>query len=330
MEISMAARKMNGPLVKLLPVAIMAHNEEKVICNAVESALNQVAPTGYLVKVIVVSNACTDGTEEKVKFVEKQYPGRVVVLSTKEKGKTRAINKAIRYLDEISNTDTSIPYVVFLDADCEFYDKEVLSKMLRNFSENPKLCAIGANCFPDVFYNSRKDVVAEIYRAIYRLGESVKINAISGMCYGIRFDVLNKIDFPNFALSDSMFISSRLNGWFYRDKNIKIIFKTPFHLSSEIRKRTRQEISNQRYRVYYSYLRKKGIQVELFGRPLRDDYRWRYATDDRIVSRWLRLKGMKNKLLVAIFYLLSTCSFVIASIKIRRIGINADYWEVKR
>ena len=236
----------------------MAHNEEKVIQKAVENALSQNIPVGYSVKVVVVANGCSDRTEEIVKGLEEQNPNRVVLVSMTEKGKTRAINRAIKFFDQISNNDLQIPYVIFLDADCEFLGKDVLINFINRFEQNPQLCAVGADCLPDVFFNSRKDIVAEIYRATYRLGQSVKINSISGMCYGIRLDILKKIDFPDFQFAEDMFVSSRLDGHFLKDRNIKIVFKTPSDLRSEIKRRTRQEISTRRYHEYYSYLKKKG------------------------------------------------------------------------
>ena len=51
----------------LLPVAIMAHNEETVIKKTLENVLSQNAPIGYSIKTVVVANGCTDRTEEVVK-----------------------------------------------------------------------------------------------------------------------------------------------------------------------------------------------------------------------------------------------------------------------
>jgi len=193
---------------KLLPIAIMAHNEEKVIQKAVENVLSQNIPVGYLVKVVVVANGCNDRTEEIVKGLEEQNPNRVALVSMTEKGKTKAINRAIKFFDQISNNDLKIRYVIFLDADCEFLGKDVLINFINRFEQNPRLCAVGADCLPDVFLNSRKDIVAEIYRSTYTLGQSVKINSISGMCYAIRLDILKKIDFPDFQFAEDMYVSS--------------------------------------------------------------------------------------------------------------------------
>lgn len=251
----------------------MAHNEERSIEKAVHSALSQEEPHGYSIKVVVVANGCSDRTEEIVKELEEQNPNRVVLVSMTEKGKTRAINRAIRFFDEISNADPSIPYVIFLDADCEFLGKEALINFVNRFEENPELCAVGADCLPDVLFNTRKDFVAEIYKAIYELGRSIRINSISGMCYSIGLDVLKKIEFPDFQFAEDMFVSARLDGHFLKDRDIKIVFKTPYGFTNEIHRRTRQEISTQRYRRYYSYLKKKGVRVSLFENVL-SGVRW--------------------------------------------------------
>jgi len=310
----------------------MAHNEEKVIHRAVQNALSQNIPVGYSVKVVVVANGCSDRTEEIVKGLEEQNPNRVVLISMTEKGKTRAINRAIKFFDEISSTDLQIPYVIFLDADCEFNGKEALIDFVNRFEQNSQLCAVGADCLPDVFSNSRKDIVAEIYRATYSLGQSVKINSISGMCYAIRLDILKKIDFPDFQFAEDMFVSSRLDGHFLKDRNIKIVFKTPPDLRTEIRRRTRQEISTQRYHEYYSCLKRKGIRVTLFEKSLGDDYRWRGGTDDDIFKVWLTLTGLKQKALIGAYILIR----ILAKIKSRgtlfKLAKNSelDFWNVKR
>ena len=322
--------KENG--TKLLPVAIMAHNEERSIEQAVNSALSQEDPQGCLVKVLIVANGCTDKTEEIVRSLEKQHPEQVVLLAIKEKGKTKAINRAIANFDELSRDGYSIPCIVFLDADCEFLGNGALINFMNRFEQKTELCAIGADCVPDVFFNSRKDIVAEMYRAIYGLGRSVRINSISGMCYCIRFDVLKKIDFPDFQFAEDMFVSARLDGWFLKERNIQIVFKTPSNIRRELLRRTRQEISTRRYHDYYSYLKRKGVRVCLFKKPLGDDYRWSGATADHIVKLWLRLKGFKPKLLVMVYVLITLWAKIKAYRALKKMRKNGDldYWKVLR
>jgi glycosyltransferase involved in cell wall biosynthesis len=317
---------------KLLPIAIMAHNEEKVIQKAVESILSQDVPVGYSVKVVVVANGCSDRTEEIVKGLEERNPNKVALVSIKEKGKTRAINRAIKFFDEISSTDLQIPYVIFLDADCEFNGKEALIDFVNRFEQNPQLCAVGADCLPDVLFNKRKDVVAELYRTVYKLSKSVRINSISGMCYGIRLDVLKMVNFPEIQFAEDMFVSARLNGWFCKDRSIQIVFKAPSDFRNEIKRRIRQEISTQRYHQYYLYLKQQNERIKLFSHSLGKDFVWWGATDNGIIKKWLKMKGLKSKILSVIYVLIRLW----AKIRVRstlwrmRNNVKLDYWKVLR
>lgn len=318
--------------IKLLPVAIMAHNEESVIQRSVESVLRQKEPEGYSIRVIVVANGCNDRTEEIVKLLETQFPKRIVLVSMKEKGKTKAINRAIGLFDELLAGGFTIPYVIFLDADCDFYDKDVLVKIVTSFEVNPQLCAVSANCIPDVVFNSRKDIVAETYRAIYRLGESLTINSISGMGYGIPFNILKKVNFPEIQFNEDMFVAARLDGWFHRNKDIKIVFKTPANLSNEIARRTRQEICTRRYKEYFCYLKEQGVKVGLFENALGEEYKWFGPEDSNWIKAWFKLIGCKEKLFVLVYVSIRMWAKISAlwtMAKIKR-NTNLDFWKVLR
>jgi glycosyltransferase involved in cell wall biosynthesis len=324
--------KLKNNTHKLLLVAIMAHNEEKVIEKSIESILNQQSPSGYSVKVIVVANGCVDRTEEIVGAIAKNNSDKIELISISEKGKTRAINRAISFFEDVTDTSSTIPYIIFLDADCEFIGKEVLLDFVRRFEETPELCAVGADCLPDVFFNQRKDIVAKIYRAVYSFGKSLKMNSLSGMCYAIRYDILRKIDFPDFQFAEDMFVSSRLSGRFLKDKNMQILFKTPSNLHDEIERRTRQAISTQRYHEYYAYLKGNGVKVKLFDQSIGDDYIWRGNTNGEILRSWLRVSGLHSKLLIIAYVLIKQWAKFRAYFKMRKLKINAkeDYWKVSR
>jgi len=317
---------------KLLPVAIMAHNEEKVIQKAIESVFSQDPPQGYSVVAIVAANGCSDSTEEIVRDIQKQNEEKVMLVSLTEKGKTIALNKTISFLGHLMEEQWTIPYVVFLDADCELIGKSALIRFIERFDQNPQLCAIGADCLPDVLFDARKDVVSRVYKTIYETGKNVRINSISGMCYAIRLDILRKIDFPTFQFAEDMYVSARLDGWFLRDRSIQIMFRTPINLQSEIKRRTRQEISTQRYHDYYTYMKKQGKKVKLLEGALGEQYRWVGVKDDNIGKVLLRLKGLKSKLLLIGYLLIRIYAKIQAHFYLRKIDKlgNIDYWEVSR
>jgi glycosyltransferase involved in cell wall biosynthesis len=318
--------------LKLLPIAIMAHNEEKVIRFSIESALRQETPPGYTTKVVVVANGCCDETEKVVASLQSEYPEQVILLSMKEKGKTIALNRSISYLAGLCEAGEQIPYVVHFDADCEFHGTGSLVSFVQRFAENPLLCAVGATCLPDVFFNSRDDIVADIYRSTYSLGKTLKINSLSGMCYCIKMEVLQQINFPEFPIAEDMFLSARLDGWFMRDNAIEVIFKTPRDLSSEIKRRERQEISTLRYHRYYSHLKRNGVCVSLFGKILSDEYRWQRSKGNKVVREWLKLEGIKSRIFFVGYLMIRQWSKFKAQYEIRKMkrSGSSDYWKVIR
>ncbi|HEY3352845.1 MAG TPA: glycosyltransferase [Polyangia bacterium] len=315
----------------VLPVAIMAHDEEECIGNAVESVLQQRVPAGFATRVVVVANACSDRTEPVVRGLAARFPHRIVLLPVATKGKTVAIQQAIRFLEEV-DARRAAPFVVFLDADCEFADRDVLRRLLRNLRARPELCAVGARVRPDVVRNARTDVVAEMYRAVDRLAAGVRSNRISGMCYGIRLDVLRQIAFPALQLAEDMFVSARLDGWFATDPSATVLFRTPTDLRSEITRRTRQEVSTRRYRDYYAHLTRAGVRVKLRDGALGGEYRWRGASAVALMGTWLAQPGLKPKLLAAssALVLLGAHARAYGMMRALRRDEKLDYWSTAR
>lgn len=316
----------------LLPVAIMAHNEEKLITRAIESTFRQQPPPAYFIQVIVVTNGCTDNTEKVVEELSHKYPGRLQMLSISEKGKTKAINVAINFLDSINNQGIKIPYVVFLDADCTFLSEHELANLINNFVTKPDICAISCNYIPDCCFSTRTDVVAKIYRAIYFLSTSVNVNSISGMCYAIRFDILNRIKFPDFHFAEDMFVSARVNGRLYRDNKVNIVFATPFDIYKEYTRRRRQEISTLRYKGYYAYLKSTGKKVELFDTPIGESYKWSCDTIGALFKSWCGLHPLNIKFYAALSYIIRFVAKINAHRNFRKLknDFSLDYWRVYR
>jgi hypothetical protein len=152
------------------------------------------------------------------------------------------------------------------------------------------------------------------------------------MCYAIRLDILKKIDFPEFQFAEDMYLSSRLDGHFLKDRNIKIVFKTPSNLGDETNRRTRHVILTRLYHDYYSFLRKKGTNVKLFEKSLGDDYRWWGAPANNMIIPWLRLKGIKTKLLVIAYVLVRLWAKIKAYRLLKKVrrDESLDYWKVTR
>jgi glycosyltransferase involved in cell wall biosynthesis len=316
---------------RVLAVAIMAHNEERCIGDAIESVFAQQAPAGFDVQVIVVANACTDGTAAVVRRHARRHPRRVVLLSAATKGKTVAIQHAVRFLER-SPLPRALPYVVFLDADCEFAHPQVLANIVRRFEAQPELGAVAAQVRPDVLRNARTDLVAEMYRAVYRLAGELDVNTISGMCYGIRFEELRRIDFPAMQLAEDMFVAARLDGWFATDPGATVLFRTPKDLGAELARRARQEVSTRRYLEYYRRLASTGVRVKLREGALGDEYRWHGSSNAGLVRTFLAQPGLWSKALVAASFVVLAAARVRAGQTLRalRQNVDLDYWFTAR
>ena len=312
----------------VLPIVIAAHNEEKVIERSICSALEQKTPDDVVTQIIIVANGCEDRTEEIVRNLQND---QVTLLSMTDKGKTKAINHFIEWFDNIPQKDSRPSYAVFLDADCQFVGDENILRIYDRFASNEKLCAVGAECVPDVVHNSREDLVSKIYRSLHELDSYFDRNSISGMCYAIRFDILKKIDFPDFQFAEDMYVSTRLSGHFIKDRSVKIMFGVPGDLSSELQRRTRQEVSTQRFIAYREHVKKHANAVKLFEEPLADEYRYRGMGGDSKLPAFLKLRGIAKKFYLGYFIVV----VLIARWRARRImqsmkEHDLDYWKVIR
>jgi cellulose synthase/poly-beta-1,6-N-acetylglucosamine synthase-like glycosyltransferase len=83
---------------KILPVAIMAHNEEKVIQKAIDSIFRQDLPNDYSVITIVAANACLDRTEEIIENIQRLYGKRVLLISIRQKARQKHLIRLLAFL----------------------------------------------------------------------------------------------------------------------------------------------------------------------------------------------------------------------------------------
>ncbi|MBP7279660.1 MAG: glycosyltransferase family 2 protein, partial [Sedimentibacter sp.] len=179
---------MNRKYDNLLQIAIMAHNEEKIISRAIESCFKQNCPQGFLINVLVVANGCSDRTEEIVSGMMNKYNNMIELITLEKKGKTIALNKAIEYIEYKVQNGRNIHYVVFMDADCEFYGNEALCKFINKFQEIPLICAVGAECVPNIIHLPGKNLISDMYMATKELSNLLVENGISGGAYCIKTD----------------------------------------------------------------------------------------------------------------------------------------------
>lgn len=110
-----------------ITVGICAYNEVQIIERSIRSVYSQILDGIRIKEVIVVSSASTDGTDDVVEKLMKEFPTLKLIRQEKREGKNSAINC---YLDA-KTTDT----VVMLNADNAFGTEQSLQNLvapLRN------------------------------------------------------------------------------------------------------------------------------------------------------------------------------------------------------
>lgn len=114
-----------------ITVAIPAHNNQDVIAEAIESALNQEYP---LKEILVIDDSSSDNTAE----IARSFGVRVIVNQ-----ENLGIGKNLEKL----MTECSTRYILYLCADDVLTHPKVLTDIVRIFDSNPNIGVIGRFCY---------------------------------------------------------------------------------------------------------------------------------------------------------------------------------------
>jgi len=173
-------------------ILIPAHNEEKNISKTINSVLNLDYPKKKL-EVIVIDNASTDKTSEKVKKFK-----RVKLIRIPEKGKAIALNEGLkRAKGEI---------IGILDADSTV-TKSCLKEMIKYFGDEK---VGGVTNFIKV--NEKKNLISKLQHIEYLLSAlSKKLVSdfdtyfiLPGTLSLVRADLVKKIGFSSSTLTEDL------------------------------------------------------------------------------------------------------------------------------
>lgn len=317
---------------KILPIAIMAHNEERVINRAICSCLCQEPPLDFEVIIVVVANACVDATESIVENLS-SFNSNIILLSTQKKGKTNALNLAINFISDLRNDGCDIPFIVFLDADCKFGGKECLIKYVENFNRCNRLLAVSSMCIPNINDMDKSLFVRILYASLINLSKSVPYNGIHGGSYIVKLNILHDNFFPNIQMADDVFMSARLDGWFCKDNEIIVLYEIPKNIFSEMNKRIRHEVANINFLNYQIYYKEKtGKNLSINDCVLDDKYRWYGFSRKDLIFAIKNILSFRD----IIFVVFSLIMRKIALFKARRIARNisgnneCDFWIIER
>ena len=167
-------------------IIIAAYNEEKAIREKIENTLHLNYPKENL-QVIVASDCATDKTNEIVSEFKKD--GVVLYIQKARKGKTKALNDAVRFANgEI---------LVFTDATA-ILEKDCLSQIVTNFND-PN---VGCVCPYVSYINMADNNITQIegcyrkYEAQLKQQESTlgSLAFVPGACFAIRRELHQSVD----------------------------------------------------------------------------------------------------------------------------------------
>ena len=167
-------------------IIIAAYNEEKVIKRKIENTLNLNYPKKCL-QIIVASDCSTDKTNEIV--AQFNNDGAILCVQKERKGKTTALNDAVRFANgEI---------LVFTDAPA-ILEENCLRQIVSNFNDS----SIGCVC-PYVIYSNMSDTnIAQIegyfrkYESYLKRWESNlgSLPFVPGACFAVRRELHHPVD----------------------------------------------------------------------------------------------------------------------------------------
>ena len=180
-------------------VVIAAYNEEAEIAATVVNKLEQGYPSDLL-KVLVISDGSTDGTDKIVRDLIPRYRNRLMLIRQEPReGKTQAINVAMQHIDS--------EIVVCADAN-SIYSADAIQHLVNNFADptvgyvtgqmiygNPAEVGIGAGSSSYMSYeNALRRLESKLGSVV---GVDGGIDAVRRRCYvPMRADQLPDLVLP--------------------------------------------------------------------------------------------------------------------------------------
>ena len=275
---------------------IIAHNEEKTIMGTILSLFKQ--KNVSLTQIFVIANACTDNT---VGVVDKLKQGNIPIkiIDLEEKGKVKAFNYFVRYLNE--KCDKDYRYFIFVDADIIIKDKYAVSKLIKGFEKHSGCYVISGNGIP--ISDRNRGILYNLYWLEYLIRKHTSYNSIRGYFYAITSDVLKKVTIPDELISDDTFIEYLLDGRLYLNKKIEVYHR----LDSSIKKDIIRQIRAKFY-IYHMYkiVREKGItKLDI---SLGKKYEAKYWVSKSEILPIIKMKPIKYGFYAVLLYFYSLYS----------------------
>ena len=178
----------------VITFAILAKNEASAIGRLIDSLANQsLFAQGYTIDLLVVANACTDGTELAAEQAMARLSSPCVrsarVHSTPLRGKSRAWNMAVH---ELAAPDTQI--MLFIDADIRLANQTVTQDLIERLSRNTAAVACTGRPTKSTALRRNKRIIDKVSLQVSE--DSRADRAINGSLYAVRAAALRDIWLP--------------------------------------------------------------------------------------------------------------------------------------
>jgi glycosyltransferase involved in cell wall biosynthesis len=186
-------------------ICILAKNERRNIGHCLEQIGRQtlLLRNSLQAHVIIAANGCTDDTAAVAQASERALAARATLLvrNLEEGGKSRTWNKVVHEL-----APAATDYFIFVDADVELIDDEVMARLLAMLEREPRAAVSSGYPVKDISAKERKSLLDRFSLSISR--ESRHANALNGSLYVGQAAELREIWLPDETPGEDGFLNA--------------------------------------------------------------------------------------------------------------------------
>lgn len=216
-------------------ICVLAHNEERAIADTIRSITSQKLDSGAVLELFIVTNGCTDRTEEIVRGISEE-DGRVHLVALPRKGKVYALRQSIAHFIRLHQQRPDFDRVFYVDADVTFLEPTTLRNLSCTLDYSPDLYLVSSYPLADATHLRSSWFLRWLSRVRQELQSNLQPNLVRGACYVIRYNALRRVSYPKDLLSDDMFLEVRLDGHFMMDYRNPTATKYKSSLRAEIQR----------------------------------------------------------------------------------------------
>ena len=241
-----------------MTIGISAYNEEANILNLLKSVLKQKETNFILKEILVLSDASTDKTVEKVRSL---HDPRIHCIDEKNQmGKIQRLNDIFR----MSKTEL----LAIFDADVVLATSSTLSELVAPFLKEENIGLVSGNKEPVAATNFIEQSIHLALRSYRRIGQELKNGSNPHTCSGCVL-VLSKEFYTLLHLPKDLFVDDVYlyfacidKGFLYRfSKAGKVFFRTSSNLKDYIVQNTRFVSSDPLVEKHFGHLLKKEYET---------------------------------------------------------------------